>query len=380
MIGSRVPIAVCGPATASVFPRARLVCALVAILVLATAVGAAAASRVTPTKGVSVYTDGTSNADSLKVAYPGNNVIAMATYVGLAKHTFAKAGLSLTLGDGFFGTTPGLVASGQYDIAMYPTPPVLSASDQGKPMSVILGFAGAGTDAGVFALKSHAANVDALKNLKGCKLGTAAVGTDAYGFALAYKNNVFPNCSVQAFPSSVAVVAALARGDVDAAVGNPFRYTPMIQAGTLVTVIDTTKVADRKKYLGVTYFDTVEFGLTSNLKAKRSAVVKYQKGRWAAWKLITKMTNLQVATILHKFAPFGSRDLTDLASDVGLQRTYLNRGSTNGYITKGQWNAALQGMATWQIPGYNASNPAYSYEQRVDMSYYIKAIGKPRGG
>jgi hypothetical protein len=216
--------------------------------------------------------------------------------------------------------------------------------------------------------------------LKGCKLGTAAVGTDAYGFALAYKNNVFPNCSVQAFPSSVAVVAALARGDVDAAVGNPFRYTPMIQAGTLVTVIDTTKVADRKKYLGVTYFDTVEFGLTSNLKAKRSAVVKYQKGRWAAWKLITKMTNLQVATILHKFAPFGSRDLTDLASDVGLQRTYLNRGSTNGYITKGQWNAALQGMATWQIPGYNASNPAYSYEQRVDMSYYIKAIGKPRGG
>jgi ABC-type nitrate/sulfonate/bicarbonate transport system substrate-binding protein len=353
--------------------RRRVTLSLAAVLSGLIILGSAAGGAASSTRQ-----HGASAEDTLHLAFPGYATTTMLTYIATANGYFKHLGLAIYLSDGVGANTTALLVSGRADIVSYGSTSPLSLANQGKQTSTIYADNGGGNSGFMIGNNSSAPTLAALESLKSCVIATFAVGSPPYGYTVQYEHELGINCRIIPFSSVPSMIAALVAGSADAAVLSFSTFASTLAAGEAKVLIDTRIPSVRQKYVGGNFIESTEVGLPANLKAKRSAVIKWLKGENLARKWLKTHTDKQAAALLGKFGKFGSDTL--LIQKVAAQRAYMNAGNTNGYITAGQWNYSLQRFSAFDLPNYSPSNPAYSYGNLVDMSYYDAAIGKPRGG
>jgi len=316
--------------------------------------------------------------ESLVVAMPtiGSDILH---YAAIRKDIFKQRGVNVTMLDNTGANTASLVVSGQADIALFAATVPLIIAGQGKETSIIYGIGGAGIGGSVVGDGKKVNSMEDLKTANPCRIATFPAGSVAYGFAALFKDNLKLNCELIPFSDPPSQLGALLSGRAEAIVGSYTNFATTVADGKAKLIMDSRDPEQRRKYIGPEFPEAVMFGLTDKLKAKSDAVVRYLKGLDDTYKLLKGSTDAQMADILTGTPALAGRSKQQLQSDVASIRHYVTKGSTDGYIAKSQWDIGLQRYALWGVPGFNSALPRNAYDARVDMSYYVKAIGKPPG-
>jgi hypothetical protein len=122
--------------------------------------------------------------------------------------------------------------------------------------------------------------------------------------------------------------------------------------------------------VGPDFPEAAIFGLTDNLKNKRTAVTRFLAAVMLANNAFKSEAPSQIARQLHGLSEFKNTDPTALQAQVQDAIPYL--APNDGRISESTWAYAVSQYALWGI-GVDPSNPVFSYANRVDMSYYDAA-------
>jgi ABC-type nitrate/sulfonate/bicarbonate transport system substrate-binding protein len=355
--------------------RSGLPLAVVVLAVLAAGCGSSSSGSKSSSGSTVPSAQGSS---SLTVGIPAVAADVL-TYVAQANGYFKQQGLKVNIVDNTGANTASLLVSGKLDIALYSAPTALLISGQGKPTSVIYGLGGESQGASVFGAAGKVTSMSRLASMKSCRIATYPPGSNTYGAAEFYKQKYGLKCSLVPFQDPGSQLGALESGHADAIVGSYPNYAGAVAAKKIVTIIDTRNPTQRAQALGVDYVTVAYFGMTSVLKSKRPAVTKFLKAINQSVQYVKGKSGAQIATLLNQFSVFGGLTPSVRLTTVSSIIPYLLTGSDDGYITPSQWKLALQKYGTWGLPSFTPSASTNSYAQRVDMSYYTAAIGKPSG-
>jgi ABC-type nitrate/sulfonate/bicarbonate transport system substrate-binding protein len=297
------------------------------------------------------------------------------------KGYFKDEGVDVALEENTAANTPTLVASGKVDLAVYSTGGPASLSLQGQDVSIIYGLTD-GSQAGYVIVSTDAgapARLEDLRDVDNCVIATQAVGTAAYGNAVKYNKDLDLGCQITPLQDATSQAGALASGRASAIVGSYSNFAQLIAAKKAKIILDTGDPAQREKYLGDNYLLSEVFGRTDKVKDKAAALTPYLKALDKARQYFLASSSDDLVDELAGMEAY--KGLTKDAVKISLEEYrphFQKASSTNGYVSKGQWDNTVQQLVTLGLPGFDASSPRLSYDQMVDMSYFITALGQPK--
>ncbi len=114
--------------------------------------------------------------------------------------------------------------------------------------------------------------------------------------------------------------------------------------------------------------------MRDNLVKKRTAVEKLMRALRRVEQFAKTAPSAEVAAALIKHDDFKIYKVEDMASQVDLEKTFWFPDS--GYIRRDAWPGNLR-YFRYGLPFIDPANKLYSWESRVDMSYWIAANGQP---
>jgi ABC-type nitrate/sulfonate/bicarbonate transport system substrate-binding protein len=273
--------------------------------------------------------------------------------------------------------TPTFVTSGQADLAELTFVPALAAAEHGDSTTVIYATNGGANGGSLFT--KAGVTLESLKSSQGCKIGTVAQGTATYGFAQIYKQTIGLNCTILPLANAAAQEAALASGQVNAFITTPQYLVASLQKSGLKILIDTRQAPVRSQYGGpyVNAPGVGFWGLTSHLSQDRPAVVDFLKAWNKARSYVVSNPSGAVDALMQTSSFKGGPRAVAQASIKAEDAWLPTLTGSNGFITSSQWTSFLHQAATYGLPSFSVSNPAFAYSARVNMSYYKAAIGNP---
>ena len=306
---------------------------------------------------------------TLSVTTFGEFVTAADMYVAETKGFFDKVGVDVEIKNLGTGAVTS-VAGGQDDLVTVTSIASFPVADQGRETSIIYQTQeGLGAD----ILVSADSQIKDIMDLSGKKLGTLPPGTGFYGAASLYADYVESKGGTR--PKLVLVKGAdasvLASGIVDAVMSVPDNSLPYIKSGKARYLVNGATSPIAKSIAPENIVGPTNWGISSNLEKKRDAVVRYVAAMRMADEWMAKASDEEIAQELHALPGFSQSSIEDLVERVKVTRPYFT--STAGNISKETWDAALQSWVSWEIPGFDAESDKYSYDSRVDMSYWNDA-------
>jgi ABC-type nitrate/sulfonate/bicarbonate transport system substrate-binding protein len=301
---------------------------------------------------------------TLKIALSESTTVDPNPYA-LEKGYFKAAGLNVELLPISNATIVSQVVSGRADLGTIGIPGPLLPAAQGQDPVVVAVLDGGGS-AGFLAARPG------ISSPKDCKtVATFAAGTSIAAWTAYYQNTYKSNFQPVIISSTPAEVAALSSGKVDCAVGLGNAFAPLVAAGKAHLLIDPTKSSTLPPGFPSGIVEGTYFGLKSNLESKRAAIVKYFQVLVKTLDEMKKTPASQVAAVVHKQPNYQAATEQELAASYS-QVTEPTIGDlpNNGYIPASIWPTELKWVANGgtSLQG-GASNPLWSYSQRVDMSY-----------
>jgi ABC-type nitrate/sulfonate/bicarbonate transport system substrate-binding protein len=266
-----------------------------------------------------------------------------------------------------------LLVSGSCDLVIQGSTGSTTPVSQGISTTIIYATSAHG-DAAYAIAKSPS-----IRNVQQCtRIGSSNIGSAAYAWAT-IENNLF-NIGATVIPNSSTgvTIAALQSGNVDCAVGAYSSFAGLVTAGQAHIILDPTNY--NALPVGFVKFianddEASIFGLTSNLKKKRTLIVKFLRGYQKALKEANTADPAEVANVLHTSKDWETMDVTGLANAIKNQ-DYFNA-PNKGFLTKAMWTNALQFFIQAGQSFVDPKDPKWSYAQRVDMSYYKAATAPP---
>jgi len=266
------------------------------------------------------------------------------------------------------------LASGQADIGSIGTPNALTPVKNGVETSIIYNTTDAIGAGFVFGQKT-------ISSIQECKR-VAALGGASSGITWAsiMMRQFSAKYDIVPFTDQSTLQASMAAGAVDCAVGSYPNFSPLLKDGRVHVVLDPRDSSKLPAGFPRNVSAGAYFGITDNLKAKREAVVRFLRATdRALHDVIMKQTPQQLAAILKKDSNFQAQSEADLAEQIGVVRDYY--APLNGYLPASLWPATVQfykdGGPSLGLESMDVAVPQWSYERRVDMSYFETAIGKP---
>lgn len=309
-------------------------------------------------------------AGSLSVAVFAANAAFAHVYLAESEGYFKREGVDVTLQSNTGSNTLNVVVSGQTDLGMIGIGAPLLAAKSGKPTSVIFAHIG-NANGGTVVARSGINSLAAINNV-----GATGLGSSSYGFCNYYKQAGHAKWNVIVLQDIPTLLAALASGRIDGACNNVANFRPQIDSKAVSILIDTRDPAMRKKYVGNDYPEAAIFGITANLQGKRQTVVAFMRAIGSAEKFLRSQSPQAVAQSMHKLQAFASIPVESVETQVRDSVPYFS--PNGGYVNASVWKFALTQYNTWGL-AVDPADSVFSYNERIDMSYYDTAIGKPAG-
>jgi ABC-type nitrate/sulfonate/bicarbonate transport system substrate-binding protein len=319
-------------------------------------------------------TTGASTREAL--TYAGNpdltNIVFWYTYYSGG---FAKQNLDLTISSGAGAAVAAQVVGGQADIGAPGVALAMGPPRDGKETSVIYSFAGNGIGAFVYGVPG----VNSVKDCK--KAGAVNSPGPAYGYASLLKEALGASYEIIRLDGT-ALPAALQSGQVDCAIGPLNLLGPVVTAGKAKILYDNRNVSQRPSAVESGLTEGVFFGMKDNLQKKQEAVVRFLKALNETWTTVLKPSNADAAALANFLKTKAPNDWPQTPESLTFQLqaflgTFLV--PNDGYIDAAKWNSTIAFNAKYSELGFlNTTDAVWSYARRVDMSFYEKAIGKPK--
>jgi len=341
----------------------------IAITALAAAIGLAGCAGTTAAP-VSGQPSGDSAPLTLTVAQAASQINNAPVYLAQTLGYYEEEGLDITILDATGANTTTLVASGQADLGDLGPGGALLMTKQGRPTTIIYQQLDAGAGAYVFAKP----DVQSIDEVRGQRFGTFSVGSGTYGVANVLSTRQGLDFDLVPLQNSSAISAAIVSDQVAAGNGNYSDFANDVESGKLHLLIDANDAAQREKYVGDPYPAGVTFGLVDTVDKKSDAIVAFLHARNRALEWMQESTPEQVATELRKSAAYATID--EKALIVAIERGLEFVSPDQGRISDSTWEYALTQYAVWGLDGFDASDPMYGYEERVDMSLLDEALAE----
>jgi NitT/TauT family transport system substrate-binding protein len=287
---------------------------------------------------------------------------------------FKQEGLDVHMSAVAASSTVDAVVSGSADIAAFTVTGALLASNLGKPMTMLYGYQG-NHQVGTFITKASIKSLDQLKALSSCKIASGPPGGGLYGYSTFYVKSLGLHCTLTTFGATPQAVAGVVAGSFD---GGAFPYgdvADLANQGKVNMLIDTSKAADRKTYLGPGFTSNAWFASTGWVKSHKEAIIRLLRAFAKVDHALHTMTSAQLGDALHNLPDPDWNGTSSQVWALGFSRLLPFLNPDGGYINEANWQTGLETYAGWGLSGYDPKNPTFSYKARVDMSYYESAIG-----
>ena len=263
--------------------------------------------------------------------------------------------------------TLNLVVAGEGDLAAVGASAALVPVREGKETSIVYSL-GSGTALGFMAATQK------IKSITDCtRVSTTTPGTALYSVAMAYKAGTGASFNILGIGDANQIVPSVLSGGSDCAIG----ALGFLQAGLdngLRLLVDPRIPATIPPG---TIQDTVGsslWGMKDNLQKKRSGIEKFMRAMKRVEQYIKTASPAEIAAGLIKHEDFKTFKQDELAKGIEPEKLFWFPDS--GYIRSSTWPASLK-YFQYGLSFVDPANKLYSWESRVDMSYWIAAYGQP---
>jgi ABC-type nitrate/sulfonate/bicarbonate transport system substrate-binding protein len=314
---------------------------------------------------------------SLKIGVGSAATNYGAFWVAQANHLFAKNGLEIhVVSYATSGTTANVVSGGLVQLQLFTAPLGLELAEHGKPITIVDELSSFNAGAMVVIGARGVTSPSQLRSLKNCRIATIAQGTVPYAYAIRYlRAEGLSNCALIQESTPPPLIAAVSSGSAQAGIVTYSNAVAAISSGAVTMLLDPLKVPPdlAKKLVPEEYPAFVVFGLRSTVRANREAVVRFVRALRQANAMLLKTPAAELGAETAALPAFAGAKAPALAQAWKGTLSQIPTGPKAGFISKAAWKTALGGYSEWGLPGYSATNPALSYGQVVDMSYFDQA-------
>jgi ABC-type amino acid transport substrate-binding protein len=214
-----------------------------------------------------------------------------------------------------------------------------------------------------------------VKTVADCKrFVVSAPGTNGYAWAVFVKNIYRANFEIVTVGDNSLIAQSLAAGTADCAATSSI-FGQLVDTGRAHLIVDPRQPSALPSGWPTLSIDAAVWGIKANLQKKEEAVSRFLKALHTSINTTQKTgTSASLAEMARKHPDQQTVNQAALTLQLDSIRALVSPNA--GYIRKSDWDAIrkflidggftyLDGSATW------------SYEQRIDMTYYEKGIGKP---
>lgn len=304
--------------------------------------------------------------DKLLILSAGNTTplapIYLAETLGFAK----QEGLDYTVKT-VFANSLNLVVAGEGDLSVIGISSALVPVREGKETSIIYAIS-SGLATGFMAASQK------IKTVADCtRVSTSRAGSAVFSSAMAYKTTGGGKFNILELGDPGQIVPSVLSGGSDCAVSAMAVLQPGLDQG-LHLIIDPRNPATVPPNTVQGTYGSGLWGMKDNLQKKRPALEKMMRALKRVEEFIGKNSPAQVAAEIIKHPDFKTYKVEDIIKQVEAEKLFWFPDS--GYVRPSNWNGALT-YYKYGLPFIDHGNKLYSYSERVDMSYWTTAFGKP---
>lgn len=281
---------------------------------------------------------------------------------------FEKHSLDVSITSGG-GNTINLIVAKQADIALYSAPAAFTPIRNGLATSIIYGtLSGA---AGDFVV-----GTPDVKSVHDCtRMATFSPGSNTYAWAVKNKALYGANYGIQTFADFPTLLAALSSGNADCSTAVLSAFTGLMESGEVHLIVDPRDPSTLPDEFPEEFVANAFWGLKDHLRAERDAVLDFIRAVHEAFTAMKKMTPGQVAERLRTDSDWRAQSKETIEGGYADVADFFQ--PNDGYMVKTAFDNSAQFYKDGGLDFINPDDPAYSYANVVDMSFYDEALGAP---
>lgn len=305
-------------------------------------------------------------ADKLVLLSAGNTTPLAPFYLAETLGYAKQEGLDLTVKT-VFANSLNLVVAGEGDLSIIGLSSALVPVRDGKETSIVYAMA-SGLATGFMAASPK------VKSIADCtRVSTSRAGSAVFSSAMAYRNFGGGKFTILELGDANQIVPSVLSGGSDCAVSALAVLQPGLEQGLKLLVDPRDPKTVPPNTIQGTYGSGL-WGMKDNLQKKRPAMEKLMRALKRVEQYIKTNSNEAVAAEVIKHPDFKTYKPDAIAKQVEAEKTFWYPDS--GYVRQSNWANALT-YYKYGLPFIDHANKLYSYEARVDMSYWIAAFGQP---
>lgn len=263
--------------------------------------------------------------------------------------------------------TMNLTIAGEGDLAILGLSSALVPARDGKETSIVYALA-SGLATGFVVGTSK------VKSVADCtRMSSSMAGSAVYSATVAYKTMTNANFNILQLGDPAQIIPSVLSGGSDCGISALGVVTPGLDKG-LHLVIDPRNAATIPPGTIQDTIGTGLWGMKDNVQKKSAAMIKLMRVIAKMQQYIAKSTPAEMAALLVKHDAYKAFKPEVAAQQIEQERQFWFPNS--GYFPQAAWTPTLK-YYQYGFPFIDAANKIYSWESRVDMSFWTKVNGQP---
>lgn len=263
-----------------------------------------------------------------------------------------------------------LLVSGQADIGVLGTSSAFLPVREGRSTSILYLNSGG-------AIGGFLAAEPGVETVNDCtRMATFNVGSSGYAWTVLYKEAFNADYDIVPVQDVPAIISTVTSGGANCAVSSLAAFGEQLENGDLHLIVDPRDEEAFPPSIPRNLVEGAVWGMTDRLEEKQSAIVRFLRAYHEGFQTINASTSGEIAELLRnadsEWRAFPREALTERIESTRFSFTPLD-----GYVPPDVWSGTLQFFREGGLDFIDPDDPEWSYEERVDTSYYEEAIGSP---